>query len=340
VQRVCSTIPVKPAGNYVRNVANTLDRITHHFYEYLLYGVVVAFITISTTSGCTSSAVNTQSVNQRPDLSSAPFQIRSQYKPAEKILTGFLSITDIHVSSSGFLYVTDSDLHFVYRFNLNESDLILTADSVGGRGSRNTQFDRPSFIDASNDLKIYVSDTGNNRIQQFDRRFQPLGTVSVGSGSVNYSPGALVTNSFGELIFWDQGSMRLRKINASMQEDRLFNPAVSMLRSSPVSIINSLEGFMLAESESGNLYRYSTTGRYIGFWSFAAGIRDICWHNGFYYLLYADKIVKVEPNGSTRYLLQIEASQLGRISGFNNYLIVSDSTGLFKIGTDLFSKAH
>jgi hypothetical protein len=243
----------------------------------------------------------------------------------------------MYVSSAGLLYIVDAERHFLYRYDLNTSDIISTADSVGGRGTRSTQFSRPVFVDASNDLKIFVSDSGNNRIQLFDRRFQPLGSVALtsrASGTISYTPGAIVFNSFGELIFWDEQAGRLRKITALMHEDPLFNPAVTMLRASPVSIVSSAEGFVLADAVSGKLFRYSSTGRYLGFWALDTGIRDVVWHRSAYYVLYSNRIILLESNGSIRHIVMLNSDGGVRIAAFGDSLIVADQKGIFCIKID------
>jgi hypothetical protein len=323
---------------YVKKLLIEFSELARCCHALLVVAVVLSFVT--SQSGCStitsSSAAESLQTYRQTALSDSLHGPEIQFGDA--FLSGFQSVSDLFVSPSGFLYVLDNQRHYLHRFDLNQADVASTADSLGGRGSRSTQFDRPAFVDASNDMKIYISDVGNDRIQQFDRRFQPLGTVTLGdglSGLISYRPAALVSNSLGELIFWDEDSGKLRKINASMQLDQVFNPAVNMIRSSPVSIINNHEGFILADSEAGILFRYSSTGRYIGFWSLDAGIRDVTWHKGLYFVLYSEKIMIVEPNGNVSNTLKVNPGQLRRIFGYGDDLIVADASDIYRVEINL-----
>ena len=103
------------------------------------------------------------------------------------------------------LFVVESGRHRVLKFD-HFGQLV---ETVGGLGSNQYQFDTPIDVDATNGLKIYVSDNRNNRIQIFDRHFQYLSSLKRypwGRSSRPIRPTHLTVNSFNELFFYDQDS--------------------------------------------------------------------------------------------------------------------------------------
>lgn len=108
-------------------------------------------------------------------------------------------------ATQNHLFVVESGKNRVLKFD-HFGQLI---ESFGGLGSNDYQFDNPIDIDATNGLKIYVSDNRNNRIQIFDRHFQYLSTLKRyprARSSRPVRPTQLGVNSFGELFFYDQDS--------------------------------------------------------------------------------------------------------------------------------------
>ncbi len=108
-------------------------------------------------------------------------------------------------ATQNHLFVVESGKNRVLKFD-HFGQLI---ESYGGLGANEYQFDLPIDVDATNGLKIYVSDNRNNRIQIFDRHFQYLSTLKRypwGRSSRPIRPTQLGVNNFNELFFYDQDS--------------------------------------------------------------------------------------------------------------------------------------
>ncbi len=105
------------------------------------------------------------------------------------------------------LFVVESGKHRILKLDHN-GKLI---ETLGGLGSGDYQFDTPIDIDATNGLKIYISDYRNNRVQIFDRRFQYLSTIKAPQGQRNFRPTQLVVNDFGELFVYDESTKSIHK---------------------------------------------------------------------------------------------------------------------------------
>lgn len=89
-------------------------------------------------------------------------------------------------------------------------------ETYGSRGSGDYQLNRPVDIDATNGLKIFISDLGNNRIQVFDRHWQLLSSIkelSAFKSRRKLEPTFLRVNKLGELLFYDKKAKNIIKIN-------------------------------------------------------------------------------------------------------------------------------
>ncbi|MFA5669477.1 MAG: hypothetical protein WC967_09535 [Balneolaceae bacterium] len=117
------------------------------------------------------------------------------------------------------LYVTQHDLYIVEQgksriLQLDHSGNLV--HSFGNKGSSDYQFNLPLDIDATNGLKVFVSDVRNNRIQVFDKHWQLLSSIqniSDITSNRQIEPTWLGVNRVGELIFFDKRSKNLIKIN-------------------------------------------------------------------------------------------------------------------------------
>lgn len=136
-------------------------------------------------------------------------------------------------------------------------------ETLGGLGTGDYQFDEPVDIDATNGLKIYISDRNNNRVQIYDRRFQFLTTVKARSSSRDFFPGQLVVNDFGELIFHDQraGILRIFDENGSELPYGLLSRDIQAVNDIKISG----EQMFILDQQSGIIHELSINGRYNSF---------------------------------------------------------------------------
>lgn len=83
----------------------------------------------------------------------------------------------------GLLYVSDSRKHLINIYSLNDYSKIRT---MGQRGSNKGEFNYPNFITTDKEGNLYVVDSGNFRVQVFDRQ----GRFIKSFGSPGDSPGS------------------------------------------------------------------------------------------------------------------------------------------------------
>lgn len=83
----------------------------------------------------------------------------------------------------GLLYVSDSKKHLINVYSLRDYSKIKT---IGSRGGGKGEFNYPTFITTDREGKLYVVDTGNFRVQIFDRE----GNFIKSFGTPGDSPGS------------------------------------------------------------------------------------------------------------------------------------------------------
>lgn len=253
----------------------------------------------------------------------------------ERFSEGFIRLQGIYATNSGNVYLVEGESHRLLR--LNESGG--RTDSIGGRGMGDYQFDDPVWVDASNDLKIYITDVGNRRIQMFDRRFQFLGTVRIidsAGRNQNYEPGPVATNKLGEVYFWNQADESIRKLNTSSQVDESFRVRLNEISGDkPVKILPLRREFVVLGEAGRNLYRFSETGRYLGYWSGLGRIRDIAISADQPYVLTDNFVVKLAQNGQIKSVIPFPENNYLKIAGSQSriYLMSRDFIDFFDVTT-------
>lgn len=180
----------------------------------------------------------------------------------DTLLQNLKGATDFIKTNDAF-YIVESEAHRVLKAD-NFGNIL---ETYGNRGSGDYQFDKPTGIATSTGLKIYISDTGNNRIQVFDKRWQYLSSI-VGSSHFKMSskiePTHLSVNNFGEVIFYDRRSKSLAKYD----EDGAFLDQIPL--PSQVKSVSGLQTvsdkIFVLDSKSGFVHRLSENGFYETFY--------------------------------------------------------------------------
>ncbi|MGB0348056.1 MAG: hypothetical protein ACPGGA_11260, partial [Balneolaceae bacterium] len=138
------------------------------------------------------------------------FSANAQDEISEVIYSELDNATSIYATQD-HLFVVESGKHRLLKLD-HDGNLL---ETLGGLGSGDYQLDTPMDVDATNGLKIYISDYGNNRIQIFDRRFQFLGSITGETTFQNrrIKPTQLVVNDFGELFVYVEDSRAILKFD-------------------------------------------------------------------------------------------------------------------------------
>ena len=111
---------------------------------------------------------------------------------------------------NGLCYVADSDRHRVYVSN--SEDLALTPHSFGRKGLSNGEFNGPVDVAVDDQGFVYVTDSGNHRIQKFTpngRFVAQFGSHGPGPGQLN-CPRCIAIDAAGTgLVYVSDGNHRV-----------------------------------------------------------------------------------------------------------------------------------
>lgn len=187
------------------------------------------------------------------------------------IVTGLQDAHSLYVTSIPNLYIVETGRHRILKVALNGQRL----DSLGNQGMGSYQFDHPVDIDATNGLKIYVSDYNNGRIQVFDRRFQLLSSITPPAGNndfYTYRPSSLVVNNMRELFFYDEGSERIVKYNSNGEFDSSFPIQPNKISTTIADLGSFNDQLLVPDAREGVVHFLSNNGQYI---KFIGGFNDI-----------------------------------------------------------------
>ena len=288
---------------------------------------LIIALAVLVMSGCTGGS-RVSEAGERDALKLSDFDISDAR--VEVIRDGFLQLSDVYVSPSGLIYAVDAMRHYLYRMDPDAGII----DSIGGRGQGNTQFWGPVSVHATNDLKIFVQDAGNGRIQMFDRRFQFLGSLAMVGGSVMISQSPSVgisVNRAGGVVFWDEGESRVVGSTSSYAIDKTFDPNVSQIQIPPTKLREIPDGFVILDVNGQHLHRFAENGRYLGFLSGFGQILDVSITSTEYILLSSEFIISMSSTGQINNIIRHSIQNPKIIAHYKSGLIVGTSTKLLMV---------
>lgn len=143
-------------------------------------------------------------------LTSPAFAQKKAINP-DVVFTNLKKPTSLYVTQQ-HIFIVESGKNRVLK--IDHSGKII--DTIGGLGNSDYSFDTPIDVDATNGLKIYISDYRNNRIQILDKRFQYLSTLRRypnARSSRPIKPTHIAVNKLRELFFYDRDSNSIISIN-------------------------------------------------------------------------------------------------------------------------------
>jgi phage tail-like protein len=121
---------------------------------------------------------------------------------------GMENPTGVAVAANGDLYVSDTATHRVFRIRGCGSESCLDyLPCLGGEGTEPRKFRSPRGLAVSRDQKLYVADSGNDRIQVFDLPSLKLTAMWGGFKS----PSDVAVDGKGNVWIADRGNARLRR---------------------------------------------------------------------------------------------------------------------------------
>ena len=114
-------------------------------------------------------------------------------------------------STGNFYYITDTLMNCIYKFD-NKGNYL---DKIGSVGSGSGQFSSPNGIAVDSSNRIYVVDTGNNRVQKLDTNgtWIPYGGQGTANGQF-INPFGIYVDASGNSYVADTGNNRIQKFDS------------------------------------------------------------------------------------------------------------------------------
>ncbi len=212
------------------------------------------------------------------------------------LLAGLDDARSVRTSTLGNIFVVETGRHRILKADRNGVRL----DSVGRLGNGDYQFDLPLAIDPTNELKIYVADRNNRRIQVFDRRLQYLSTLRMPQRSglpSRYMPAKLVVDSSGTIFFFDEDRHVVYRFDSHGQYELDFELFGEEGRIIPVAMA-MLDDVLWVAGERGELiHRFSSRGSYLGFIYAPEPVRALRASGGALWMLSHDNVLQIGSGG-------------------------------------------
>ncbi|MEX0844027.1 MAG: NHL repeat-containing protein [Balneolaceae bacterium] len=180
----------------------------------------------------------------------------------QKIYSGLDKATSISVTQNS-IYIVEQGKNRLLKLD-HQGKLL---ESIGGKGSGDYQFSKPVDVDATNGLKIFVTDYNNRRIQVFDRRGQYLSSISARRGFGNnrkYEPTYISVNNLGEVFFVDESANKIYRFDLdSNLLDEFRMP--TEIKSVDDLIVNGQQ-ILILDLKTQTIHELALNGSYQGFY--------------------------------------------------------------------------
>ncbi|MEX0610283.1 MAG: hypothetical protein WD016_08675 [Balneolaceae bacterium] len=182
----------------------------------------------------------------------------SYSQPLELLYKNLDNATSLDVTPNA-IYIVEQGRNRLLQ--LDHSGELL--ESMGGRGSGDYQFSRPIDVDATNGLKVYVSDYNNRRVKVLGRRGEFLSQITAlkhFGRQRNISPTQISVDELGQVIFYDESTNSIQRINEEadlIDEFRLDN---EILRVDDMILVGQL--LFILDSEAELIHVLSENGNY------------------------------------------------------------------------------
>lgn len=139
----------------------------------------------------------------------------------ESAIGNFENASSFHINPTGNIFISDTGRDEIYLIDTLGNFIY----SIGGYGWEESAFDAPVDIFAD-DLKIYVSDKNNHRVQGFDKNLNFIFQISTRESEIEperfgYPLSAVVSN-LGDIFILDTENSRIIKFNLFGKFDQNF----------------------------------------------------------------------------------------------------------------------
>lgn len=243
-------------------------------------------------------------------------------------------IVDIDAAPSSQLFILERSRNRFLRLKLGDGQL----DSLGAQGFGDYQFDGPRSIDASNGMKIYVSDQLNERIQVFDKRLQYLTSIQKTenrTGNRYFSPYALSVDELSQVFFFDENSSQIFRFNIRGEFDRNMEIPGTQILGTSTQLSSWDNRIYLSASDRNEVYQFTIEGKFINLIYTDSEPLDISADDGKLYILTTGNQIQVHRyQGARTGELNLPKRRWRSISALANTLYIASDTHVYQLKLD------
>lgn len=216
--------------------------------------------------------------------------------PVKVLLTGLDDARSVRISTLGNLFIVETGRNRI----LKTDRYGIRVDSVGRLGNGAYQFDLPVAIDPANELKIYVADKNNRRIQVFDRRLQYLSTLQMPRRTglpVRYLPSRVEVDPSGNIFFLDADRHVIYRFDSNGQYELDFELFGEDGRILPAAMTLLDDELWVAGERGQLLHRFTLHGSYRGFVHSPEPVRSLRTSGGALWMLGTRHAIMIDTGG-------------------------------------------
>ena len=154
---------------------------------------------------------------------------------------------DMSINYKGDIFVSDRSMHRIAKFLSNGQHKF----SFGSHGSRNGNLSSPEGLAVLGEEKLYVTDSGNNRVQVFSQRngkyLGGFGKKGTGAGQFNAPCDIAIDMKNSRVLVSDTGNSRIQALtfDGKPLTQFGFSKGGSVYLKSPFSVVVDEDGFIL-----------------------------------------------------------------------------------------------
>lgn len=259
---------------------------------------------------------------------------QEQILNAEPIITRLDNARSVFITPFSNIYIVETGRHRLLKCSLDGTRL----DSLGNRGFGKYHLNRPLDVDATNGLKVFVTDFNNRRIQIYDRRMQFLSSIERPPRDrfqSRYAPMQVASNSLGELFFYDDEGRHIVKYSESGEWSTSFGSYGSDIQFPPADLTSSEEQLLVADSVNQVIHVLSNVGRYQQFIALPDSFKPLGMSadSQKIHVLGKQRIVQLSSKGrlEQEYKLPSHLEQLRDIERAGNSYYLLSATTLYKL---------
>jgi len=213
----------------------------------------------------------------------------------DTLTTSLDGASSLSVTPSGLIFLTEKNKHRLLVVSLGGQRI----DSLGARGSGDYRFNMPVSVDATNGLKIYVSDQNNGRVQLYDRRFQYLSSITADKIDrvTRFQPSQLQVSNSGDLFVYD----------SDLHVIYIFDPFGNFGRrielrdfqiGSDIHMKLSGSILLILDSGRGIIHKFNADGGYLNFIGGFSGAKKIHGTQSGIWAVFGDRLIHYSTLGA------------------------------------------